>query len=138
NTDRKTKMLKQKLDEHCVGVGHNAYLLAKVLPSLRSALPTLIRHPMLKKRVSHPKFRWQNRAYEVLSGAKPKADQQGLFAILASSTGTGKTIAGAKMAYALGDQQQGCRFSVALGLRTLTLQTGDSLKETLSLVDYDT
>ncbi|UUM32713.1 type I-F CRISPR-associated helicase Cas3f [Vibrio japonicus] len=137
NTDRKTKTLKQKLDEHCVGVGHNAYLLAKVLPSLRSALPTLIRHPMLKKRVSHPKFRWQNSAYEVLSGAKPKADQQGLFAVLASSTGTGKTIAGAKMAYALGDQQQGCRFSVALGLRTLTLQTGDALKETLSLDDDD-
>ena len=137
NTDRKTKTFKQKLDEHCVGVAHNAYLLAKVLPKLRSALPTLIRHPILKKRVNHPKFRWQNRAYEVLSGKKLCAQEQGLFAVLTSSTGTGKTIAGAKMAYALGDQHQGCRFSVALGLRTLTLQTGDALKETLSLDDDD-
>ncbi|WP_261817606.1 type I-F CRISPR-associated helicase Cas3f [Vibrio gallicus] len=137
NTDRKTRHLKQKLDEHCVGVAHNAYLLAKVLPSLRSALPTLIRHPILKKRVIDPKFRWQNRAYEVLAGEKNRAQEQGLFAVLASSTGTGKTIAGAKMAYALGDQHQGCRFSVALGLRTLTLQTGDALQEALHLDDDD-
>ncbi|PSU36285.1 type I-F CRISPR-associated helicase Cas3f [Photobacterium lutimaris] len=137
NTNRKTKTLKQKLDEHCVGVAHNAYRLAKVLPSLRSTLPTLIRHPKLKKRVSHPRFRWQNRAYEVLTVEKHRAQEKGLFAVLASSTGTGKTIASAKMAYALGDQQQGCRFNIALGLRTLTLQTGDALKETLSLDNDD-
>lgn len=137
NTDRKTHALKQKLDEHCVGVAHHAYLLAKVLPHLRAALPTLLRHPLLKKRVTHPKFRWQNRAYECLSGEKYRAQSQGLFAVLASSTGTGKTIAGAKMAYALADQDQGCRFSVALGLRTLTLQTGEALKNTLNLDDDD-
>lgn len=137
NTDRRSKQLKQKLDEHCVGVGHNAYRLAKVIPNLRTALPTILRHPMLKKRVSHPKFRWQNRAYEALSGVKQASQEQGLFAVLASSTGTGKTIASAKMAYALGDQQQGCRFSVALGLRTLTLQTGDALKEALNLDSDD-
>ncbi|WP_087018361.1 type I-F CRISPR-associated helicase Cas3f [Thaumasiovibrio subtropicus] len=133
NTDRQTRQLKQKLDEHCVGVAHNAYLLAKVLPNLRGALPTLIRHPILKKRVSQPKFRWQNRAFETLVGERSRAAAQGLFAVLASSTGTGKTICGAKMAYALGDLHQGCRFSVALGLRTLTLQTGDALQQALHL-----
>ena len=39
--------------------------------------------------------------------------------------------------YGLADEKLGCRFSVALGLRTLTLQTGDALKQRLHLTDDD-
>ncbi|WP_203564256.1 type I-F CRISPR-associated helicase Cas3f [Deefgea sp. CFH1-16] len=39
--------------------------------------------------------------------------------------------------YGLADEKLGCRFSVALGLRTLTLQTGDALRERLHLESDD-
>jgi len=35
--------------------------------------------------------------------------------------------------YGLADESEGCRFSVALGLRTLTLQTGAALQDRLEL-----
>ena len=50
-----------------------------------------------------------------------------------ASTGCGKTIANARIMYALADEREGCRFSVALGLRTLTLQTGDAYRDLLKL-----
>ena len=39
--------------------------------------------------------------------------------------------------YALADEKRGCRFSVALGLRTLTLQTGDAFRQILNLDEDD-
>lgn len=51
-----------------------------------------------------------------------------------ASTGCGKTLGNAKIMYALADEALGCRFSIALGLRTLTLQTGDALKENCILM----
>jgi len=39
--------------------------------------------------------------------------------------------------YGLADDRKGCRFSVALGLRTLTLQTGDAFKDLLRLDEED-
>ena len=52
-----------------------------------------------------------------------------------ASTGCGKTIANARIMYALSDEREGCRFSVALGLRTLTMQTGDAYRALLKLGD---
>jgi CRISPR-associated endonuclease/helicase Cas3 len=52
-----------------------------------------------------------------------------------ASTGCGKTFANARIMYALADEQEGCRFSIALGLRTLTLQTGQALQSRLGLDD---
>jgi len=54
-----------------------------------------------------------------------------------ASTGCGKTFANARMMYGLADETLGCRFSVALGLRTLTLQTGEALRDRLHLQDDD-
>lgn len=54
-----------------------------------------------------------------------------------ASTGCGKTFANARIMYALADEQEGCRFTVAMGLRTLTLQTGDALRNRLKLDDDD-
>lgn len=54
-----------------------------------------------------------------------------------ASTGCGKTIANAKIMQALSDDGESLRFILALGLRTLTLQTGDEYKERLKLQESD-
>jgi CRISPR-associated endonuclease/helicase Cas3 len=66
-----------------------------------------------------------------------QSDKQGFFGINVASTGMGKTFANAKIMYGLSDERKGCRFNVALGLRTLTLQTGDAFKELLRLDEED-
>lgn len=50
-----------------------------------------------------------------------------------ASTGKGKTIANAKIMQALSQDGQSLRYVLALGLRTLTLQTGDSYRHDIGL-----
>lgn len=137
NTDRDTKALKQKLDEHNVGVGHNAVLLAKSLPKLRQTLPSITRHKGFKQRSKDERFRWQDKAYDLAQGIGERSAEQGFFGVNMASTGCGKTFANARIMYGLADEKLGCRFNVALGLRTLTLQTGDALQERLQLESDD-
>lgn len=137
NSDRKTKALKQKLDEHNIGVSHNAYLLARSLPTLKNTLPAITRHKGFKQRAKLDKFRWQDKAYDLACSVRESSVAQGFFGINMASTGKGKTFANARIMYGLADEKLGCRFSVALGLRTLTLQTGDALKQRLHLTDDD-
>ena len=137
NSDRKTKALKQKLDEHNIGVSHNAYLLSRSLPSLKNTLPAITRHKGFKQRAKLDKFRWQDKAYDLACSVRESSVAQGFFGINMASTGKGKTFANARIMYGLADEKLGCRFSVALGLRTLTLQTGDALKQRLHLTDDD-
>lgn len=68
---------------------------------------------------------------------REQTHRQGFFGVNMASTGKGKTFANARVMYGLSDPQMGCRFNVALGLRALTLQTGDALKERLQLDDDD-
>ncbi len=137
NTDRETGKPKQKLDEHTIGVGHNAVLMAKRLPSLRHNLPTISRMKSLKKRVSVSRFRWQDKAYDLATSISSRTESQGFFGVNMASTGCGKTFANARIMYGLSNDRLGCRFNVALGLRTLTLQTGDAFKERLRLNEED-
>jgi CRISPR-associated endonuclease/helicase Cas3 len=137
NTDPKTRSVKQKLDEHNVGVGHNALLLAKSLPRLRHSLPAITRHKGFKQRSKDERFRWQDKAYDLAQGVAKRSQTQGFFGVNMASTGCGKTFANARVMYGLADEKLGCRFSVALGLRTLTLQTGDALRERLHLESDD-
>ncbi len=128
---------KQHLDEHNIGVAHNAYLLAKSLPKLQRELPSIRRHKGFKQRSKNPHFHWQNNAYDLAKSVALRSQQQGFFGVNMASTGCGKTFANARIMYALADEQLGCRFNVALGLRTLTLQTGDALRQRLMLDDED-
>lgn len=137
NTERATGQLKQKLDEHSIGVAHHAFLLGRTLPTLRDHLPAITRHKGFRERAKHPRFHWQNRAWDVAQGLRERADRQGFFGINMASTGCGKTFANARIMYALSNEDKGCRFTVALGLRTLTLQTGDALREKLNLGEDD-
>lgn len=137
NTDRITGRLKQSLDEHNIGVGHNAYLLAKSLPKLRPYLPAITRHKGFKQRSQQSAFRWQDKAFDLAKILAHRSRLQGFFGVNMASTGCGKTFANARIMYGLADEKIGCRFSVALGLRTLTLQTGDALRARLSLDSDD-
>ncbi len=137
NTDRSSGALKQRLDEHNIGVAQNALLLGRSLANVRKTLPAITRHKGFKKRSEQEKFRWQDRAWDLTRALRERAAVQGFFGINMASTGCGKTFANARIMYALADEKQGCRFSVALGLRTLTLQTGDAMRQKLNLQDDD-
>lgn len=122
-----TRVLHQQLDEHCIGVTHFAWLFARSLPRVRSLLPAIGDVRSLRK-PSKGDFSWQNKAFALARRSAEASQSQGGFFINMASTGTGKTLANARMAYALSDEKIGCRFSILLGLRTLTLQTGDALR----------
>lgn len=133
----KKGQLKQKLDEHNTGVAHYSYMIARHLPQLRDQLPCISNIAALKKRTRIPRFNWQNKAYEAALALRDSAQQHGFFGVNIASTGYGKTFANARIMEALNRPETGCRFTVLLGLRTLTLQTGDALQERLQLDDDD-
>lgn len=137
NTDRISKLLKQKLDEHNIGVAKNAFMIAKRIPRLREALPSISMHKGFKKRNKDARFLWQDEAYDLAYSLRNVSDERGFFGINLASTGCGKTLANARIMYGLSDEKRGCRFSVALGLRVLTLQTGDAFQEKLHLKSDD-
>ena len=135
NTDRKTRQCKQRLDEHLIGVASNARRLMRVLPRLEHQLPRIARHKGFKRRASLDAFRWQDKAFDLAMGLQRQSAEQGFFGINMASTGCGKTLANGRILYGLADPQRGARFSIALGLRTLTLQTGEAYRERLGLGD---
>lgn len=138
NTNRETKQLKQKLDEHLIGVAHHAQRITKALPKLNGTLSQLTDNVFLSTKVAKvhkANFGWQDEATRLAHQIGKDTLKQGFFGINMASTGKGKTLANAKIMYALGDEIGRKRFSVALGLRTLTLQTGREFREKLELSD---
>ncbi len=133
NTDFKTKALKQKLDEHLVGVASNGLKTAHLLPAFENELPSAQDITALKK--PSPKgYKWQDKAVELIKlWKKDNSQKQGFFAVNMASTGCGKTFANAKVMQALSDNGNSIRFVLALGLRTLTLQTGDEYRDRVGL-----
>lgn len=136
NTDRDGN-LKQQLDEHLVGVARYARQIVRALPLMDSGFARLARHRAFSQRTADERFRWQDRACDVAACLQTRTGEYGFFGINMASTGCGKTLANARILYALAHPQQGARFTVALGLRTLTLQTGDAYRERLHLGEDD-
>ena len=132
NTD-KDGTLKQALDEHLLGVAKLAGSVAHGLPGFERHLPRLARHRGLQKRSTHPRFRWQDKAADAAVALRAAAQNHGAFLVNMASTGCGKTLANARILHALADPQHGMRATFALGLRTLTLQTGRSYRNDLHL-----
>lgn len=133
NTIRESGELNQPLDEHLLGVEANARSVARSLPSLTNALPRLARHRGFRKRSADRRFAWQDRAFDLAASLRDRAAERGFFGVNMASTGYGKTLANGRIAYALANPERGARFSVALGLRTLTLQTGEAFRGLLGL-----
>tara|TARA_R110001592_G_scaffold341482_4_gene630658 strand:+ start:395 stop:3799 length:3405 start_codon:yes stop_codon:yes gene_type:complete len=137
NTDRETKSLKQKLDEHLVGVARYALQTAHLLPAFEKELPFTEDVDSLRKR-SPKSFQWQDKAVEKIKVWQEEITQEskqryGFFTVNMASTGCGKTFANAKVMRALSHDAKSLRFILALGLRTLTLQTGDEYRERVGL-----
>jgi CRISPR-associated endonuclease/helicase Cas3 len=127
---------KQKLDEHLVGVAQSALRTAALLPLFETEPPRVYDIKALKK-PSSGMFKWQDRAADKIKiwqqslGDKDK--RYGFFAVNMASTGCGKTYANAKIMRALSSDNESLRYILALGLRTLTLQTGDEYRERIGL-----
>ncbi|MCP4985322.1 MAG: type I-F CRISPR-associated helicase Cas3 [Colwellia sp.] len=134
NTYRKTKDhkegYKQKLDEHLIGVCKNALHTAHLLPAFEKE-PPVCRDVRELKKPSPKKYGWQDKAVRGIMKWKKQQVQknQGFFAVNMASTGCGKTFANAKVMQALSVDGKSLRYILALGLRTLTLQTGDEYRE---------
>ncbi len=137
NTDRKTGNPKQRLDEHLIGVEINASRIVRALPRLDQQMPSIARHKGFRQRSRDTRFRWQDRAFDLAVSLQARSAKQGFFGVNMASTGRGKTLANGRILYALAHPRLGARFNIALGLRTLTLQTGDAYRERLGLGPED-
>jgi CRISPR-associated endonuclease/helicase Cas3 len=120
---------RQELGCHLFGVAKAAIRAAREVLILPSRLPAL--YPSDRKEVERPAplqgdYSWQNSlaAKASLIADDRESVNRGTFAVLCADTGTGKTRAAIRLASILcGDNM---RISVLLGLRTLTLQSGDA------------
>ncbi len=129
------KYKKQKLDEHNIAVGVHARKIARKLPALKKSLPSLKTNKAFTQAVGSkykPEFGWQDNAFTKAQELRNESKMHGFFGINMASTGKGKTRANARIMFGVSEENE-CRFSVALGLRTLTLQTGEALKNNLNL-----
>lgn len=131
------KVPKQALDQHLLGVTKKTARIARALPRLRDHLPALDahQHSKFKQRTNAAAFNWQNKAYDLGVKHRDQANEQGFFGVNMASTGFGKTLGNGRIMYALADQDRGVRFTVAQGLRVLTVQTGEALRDRLHLSD---
>ncbi|MCF7859723.1 MAG: type I-F CRISPR-associated helicase Cas3f [Candidatus Cloacimonetes bacterium] len=138
NTDRVTKTFKQTLDNHLIGVTKSALRIAHLLPKFESDLDYVQSTQALKK-PSPAAFSWQDRAVNKIKAgiSKDSINKQGFFVINMASTGCGKTFANAKIMRTLSSDGKSLRFILALGLRTLTLQTGGEYRIRMGLDDSE-
>lgn len=137
NTDRKSKEPNQALDEHLLGVARFTTQFCRSLPILHEKLPKLINHEPLVRNTANTLFAWQNKAFKLALSQSEHSELHGFFGINMASTGCGKTIGNARIMYALANPKKGARLTIALGLRVLTLQTGQSFRQNLKLTDSE-
>ncbi|MCI7612659.1 MAG: type I-F CRISPR-associated helicase Cas3f [Selenomonadaceae bacterium] len=135
NTDKKGN-LKQVLAEHLVMVSDQALKILHQLPLFANKMAVADNVRALK-RASLPAFRWQDKAAcELGKAAGDDAGSKSFFVVNMASTGCGKTIANAKIMQAL-SKDDSLRYILALGLRSLTLQTGDEYRERIGLKENE-
>lgn len=137
NTNRETGEPNQTLDEHLLGVEQYSRKAVYSLPSIAKNLPRIRRSRSLKAKSKDNRFRWQDKAVDLVSKFKTDREMGGAFIVNMASTGCGKTLANAKVMYALNNAEAGMRCAFALGLRTLTRQTGQEYRTRLQLADDD-
>ena len=143
NTDNQNN-LKQQLDEHLVGVANQTKVNIKKLPQFEGIFNQDIRvtnNTKISKK-SPKEYRWQDDAVSSIKKWKREEKdldkhQFGFFAVNMASTGRGKTFANAKIMQSLSANEESLRYILALGLRTLTLQTGDEYKDKIGLSDEE-
>ncbi|MBK0063613.1 MULTISPECIES: type I-F CRISPR-associated helicase Cas3f [unclassified Acinetobacter] len=136
NTDRLGD-LKQPLDDHLIGVSQSARQLMGALTRLNELFNRLPKQKVLERKTSNSYYKWQDKSYQEACSIQKNYPNHGFFGVNLASTGRGKTLANTRIMYGLADPEKGARFNIALGLRTLTLQTGKALRQKLNLDDTD-
>lgn len=137
NTNGSAGDFNQTLDEHLLGVAQHSAAVTHALPRFDEQLPRLARHKGLRKRSQDARFQWQDKAADTAAAMRERSTRHGAFIVNMASTGCGKTLANARIMYALADPERGMRCAFAMGLRTLTLQTGRAFGDLLGLGDDD-
>lgn len=139
NTDSKTGDLKQYLDEHLVHVSYHALQVTQSLSRLSEEMDLAYDMRNLKKK-SPVGFEWQDQAVSTIKKfilQEQTLNNKGCFIVNMASTGKGKTIANAKIMQAISPGGDSLRYILALGLRTLTLQTGESYRKDIGLANEE-
>ena len=128
---------KQKLDEHLVRVSDFGLKVVQSLSRFSHDMESA--HDVIKLKQKSPTgYEWQDKAVVAISQLRSKQNdiaKNGWFIVNMASTGCGKTIANAKIMRALSADADSLRFILALGLRTLTLQTGDEYRDNIGLAN---
>lgn len=136
NTD-KFGHLKQPLDDHLIGVSQSVRQLMGAMTRLDALFDRLPQQKRLEGKTNNSYYRWQDKSYQEAKLIQKNYPNHGFFGVNLASTGRGKTLANTRIMYGLADPEKGARFNVALGLRTLTLQTGKALRQKLDLDETD-
>lgn len=135
--DNKQLAPKQKLDEHLVRVAEYGLKVSQSLSRFSHDMESA--HDVIKLKQNSPiGYEWQDKAVGVikqLRSTHSDISRNGWFIVNMASTGCGKTIANAKIMRALSADADSLRFILALGLRTLTLQTGDEYRDNIGLAN---
>lgn len=142
NTDLKTKEPKQYLDEHMVGVAKQVLKTTQKLDTLSKRMSRAQDETLRKlKEKSIGDYAWQDKAVQEINRLFEKEKDSPLlgsgFIVNMASTGTGKTLTNAKVMRALSPDGKSLRYVLAVGLRTLTLQTGDMYRTDIGLSKKD-
>lgn len=135
NTDDKNK-LKQTLIEHNIEVSK---YISKIYDSIFGYINTSKSVSDLDSlnQKSPDKFMWQDKAVDVIHKYRSKHHNNRFFVVNLASTGAGKTFANAKLIKAISKDEKSLRYSLALGLRSLTLQTGDEYSSRIKISKSD-
>ena len=121
----------QPLDWHLESVGDKAADIARdmLLQRYESLSDDTIEK--ILETSSHPSFLWQDASVNFINSLKIDGKSPQTLIINTAGTGAGKTRANAKFACSLNPSG---RFCIGLNLRSLTLQTGDSMRDDLGLL----
>lgn len=138
NTIRAKGCMAATLNEHLRGVGKESGSLFRLGLRLLDSLPGITPEALpdglrqIHKQLDSP-FYWQDDACQkVKERVKDGIQDSGFFGIVLARTGAGKTRACARLMAQLSPR---VRYNLALGLRTLTLQSGTAYREELGLDD---
>ena len=134
--------LKQYLDEHLVGVTKQALKTTHKLDILSKGMSRAQDEALRKLKVkSAGDYSWQDKAVQEINRLFDREKDSPLlgggFIVNMASTGTGKTLANAKVMRALSPDGTSLRYVLTVGLRTLTLQTGDMYRDDIGLSKKD-
>lgn len=119
-----------KLSSHLTRVAAQAVNIAHQLPLFVGEMDVT---DTVRFTPAKAPYQWQDKAVREIQAAKQEGAEQAWFILNMASTGCGKTTANAKLMQALSPDGKSMRYTLALGLRSLTLQTGSEYRERMHL-----